>query len=93
MLRYLWYRIFIIIAGVTAICFSTYYYVHRNKKPYYKYYWQGFLLVFAGTSISLLRMFYPIRFLALIVLQMVLLILGLIVVLYGAFVEKKIKKA
>jgi len=78
----------VIIVGIISISLTLYFYAYRHRYAHYKYYWQGYLLIFVVTCISLLRIFYDIWSRGLFVFQAFLLMAGGILIIYGGKKKK-----
>lgn len=77
-------QMFVVFAGIVIAVSSLYFYIYRQRKPYYKYYLIGYQIVLAGIVISLIRLFFLRRSVALMILSLILYVLGFVVVLYGS---------
>lgn len=80
-----------IIKELIAISLFAYFFILRKKKPYYIFYWKGFLLMSIGVSVTPLKILLSISG-KLTLIGLPFLVLGFIWILRGANKQHQDKK-
>jgi hypothetical protein len=90
------YRIVIFsVLGLITFALSIYFYINRNKQPWFSYYWKGFCTFFILCVLTLVKvvglLHTSIESIAKILVLLILLI-GFYLIIVGAKLERKVRK-
>ena len=83
-------KMFVVFAGLVVLLCSVYFYINKERKAYTKYYLAGYLVVLSGIVVSLIRIYFNVRSLGLMITSLALYLSGFAVVLYGGYKRREL---
>jgi lipopolysaccharide export LptBFGC system permease protein LptF len=88
-------RIVVVIREIVVFSLFAYFYIFRKRKVYYEQFWKGFFLILIAVTLPFLQIlfsFFPMERYKVYLMTSPFLIIGLILIIKGEIIKKKLKK-